>query len=594
MSGGMTEEQRRRAEANRAAAPVRRAAALAAQAAPPSPRTPVVPDVRCRRLNFKPPRPDGRFVLLWVQSAQRAKHNEALEFAAQRANERGVPLLAVFAGTGDFPHANESHLAFMYEGLCQLRETLETERGVRLLAFCGDPGEVILAASARATEVVVDAGYVRVVRKWRQRVATGADCRVTEVESEVVIPAFAPGGSAGRPEPAAATFRPKVLARLPALTEAELVPTPLDPAHRVVDCDAALALLRGGRESSGEGSSSEVGVDVPDGDATPRMPFPELPLEAGVDACLDALDAAYDGRGVDRSVRRCGGYHVGGEAEAHRKLERFLATRLTAYAGKRNDMGLGLQSHLSPHVHYGQISVVYITHTVRKMATERPEVRRGVDKYVDELVVRRELAVNFALNNPKYDRYEGLPGWARRTLAEHSGDARAYVYTAAQFEAGATHDALWNAGQRELVVSGKQHNYMRMYWAKKILEWSESPEEGWEIAIHLNNKYSLDGRDVASYTGVGWCWGLHDREFPEAAVTGTIRRMSESGMRSKYNDGVNAYLRVWGDETGGPRRAGKRSAAREAARASAGGVGAPQSAPRQMRLKEMFFKRPKT
>ena len=247
MSGGMTEEQRRRAEANRAAALVRRAAALAARAPPPSPRTPVVPDVRCRRLNFKPPRPDGRFVLLWVQSAQRAKHNEALEFAAQRANERGVPLLAVFAGTGDFPHANERHLAFMYEGLCELRETLETERGVRLLAFCGDPGEVILAASARATEVVVDAGYVRVVRKWRQRVATGADCRVTEVESEVVIPAFAPGGSAGRPEPAAATFRPKVLARLPALTEAELVPTPLDPAHRVVDRDAALALLRGGR-----------------------------------------------------------------------------------------------------------------------------------------------------------------------------------------------------------------------------------------------------------------------------------------------------------------------------------------------------------
>ena len=294
---------------------------------------------------------------------------------------------------------------------------------------------------------------------------------MTEVESEVVIPACAGGARATRP--AAATFRPKVLARLPALTEAELVPTPLDPAHRVVDRDAALALLRGGRESSGEGSSSEVGVDVPDGDATPRMPFPELPLEAGVDACLDALDAAYDGRGVDRSVRRCGGYHVGGEAEAHRKLERFLATRLTAYAGKRNDMGLGLQSHLSPHVHYGQISVVYITHRVRKMATERPEVRRGVDKYVDELVVRRELAVNFALNNPKYDRYEGLPGWARRTLAEHSGDARVRVHRGAT-EAGATHDALWNAGQRELVVSGKQHNYMRMYWAKKILEWSES------------------------------------------------------------------------------------------------------------------------
>ena len=575
---GLTEEQRARAEANKAAALARRAA-LAAQIPPL--RDDVTSEIapqRLRRLNFERVDPRGRYVLLWVQSAQRAMHNEALEYAVQRANEHDLPLVAVFGSTAGFPHANERHLAFMYRGLIELRETLETSRGIQLLAYTpeggGEPGEVIVAASAGATEVVVDAGYTRPLRDWRRRVAKGVNRLVTEVECDVVVPLYGPGGGAGRSEPAAATLRPKILSRMPALTRHELQPTSL--RRRVLTGAAAEALLLGG-----EGDVGMAG-------------FARVPLWDSVDACLDALDAAVLGAGVDRSVKPADGYHVGGEREALRKLDHFLATKLNDYARSRNDPSLRLQSHLSPHIHYGQISVVYVAHRARKVAAARPELRRSVDVFLDELVVRRELAINFALNNPNYDAYEGVPDWARRTLADHSTDPRSFVYTLEQFERCATHDALWNAAQRELVVSGKQHNYLRMYWAKKILEWSADPREAWRWAIHLNNKYSLDGRDPSSYTGVGWCWGLHDREFPESAVTGTVRRMSEAGMRSKFNAGVSNYLSRWGD--GDARyRAGKRSAAKAAAESVAGtpGNGTPRAESRQTRLEEMFSKKPK-
>ena len=575
---GLTEEQRARAEANKAAALARRAA-LAAQIPPL--RDDVTSEIapqRLRRLNFERVDPRGRYVLLWVQSAQRAMHNEALEYAVQRANEHDLPLVAVFGSTAGFPHANERHLAFMYRGLIELRETLETSRGIQLLAYTpeggGEPGEVIVAASAGAKEVVVDAGYTRPLRDWRRRVAKGVNRLVTEVECDVVVPLYGPGGGAGRSEPAAATLRPKILSRMPALTRHELQPTSL--RRRVLTGAAAEALLLGG-----EGDVGMAG-------------FARVPLWDSVDACLDALDAAVLGAGVDRSVKPADGYHVGGEREALRKLDHFLATKLNDYARSRNDPSLRLQSHLSPHIHYGQISVVYVAHRARKVAAARPELRRSVDVFLDELVVRRELAKNYCLNNSNYDAYEGVPDWARRTLADHAADPRLFVYTLEQFERCATHDALWNAAQRELVVSGKQHNYLRMYWAKKILEWSADPREAWRWAIHLNNKYSLDGRDPSSYTGVGWCWGLHDREFPESAVTGTVRRMSEAGMRSKFNAGVSNYLSRWG-EGDGRYRAGKRSAAKAAAESVAGtpGNGTPRAESRQTRLEEMFSKKPK-
>ena len=640
--GEVTEAQRQRAAANKAAALARRAALGDARRPlppppPPPPGSPrasshFVPKAsalrpgavaavrgspattaavsadRVRRLNFLPSKDAGTFVLLWVQSAQRARHNESLEFAAQRAVALRKPLVATFAGTGAFPWANERHLAFMYDGLCEMRASLETHRGIQLLGFCGDPGEVISAASANAAEVVVDGGYTRILREWRRAVATSAACAMWEVESEVVAPVYAPNGSIHRAEKAAATLRPKIWPRLETLASAELVPTPLAPELQ------ARASTRSGAVALVAGDDDAVG--------TPSFPFPALPLHLGADACMDALDAASpSGPVVDRSVRRCDGYHRGGEAEAHRKLETFLTKRLDRYAAHRNDPGLGLQSHLSPYVHYGQISVIYLTYralcvargdpresgssgrneSAPRDAPDRPSpppspaLRRGVDKYLDELVIRRELAVNFVLHEPRYDRYEGVPQWARRSLAEHAGDARKHVYTLEQFEACRTHDAFWNACQREIVVSGKMHNYVRMFWCKKILEWSTSPEEAWRIAIHLNNKYGLDGRDPVSYTGVGWCFGLHDRPFPEADVTGATRRMSENGMRGKFREGIEAYARKWGEprDRAGSNPGAKRRASSATADPATPIHGAANAGGRQMRLKEMFGKRPR-
>ena len=640
--GEVTEAQRQRAAANKAAALARRAALGDARRPlppppPPPPGSPrasshFVPKAsalrpgavaavrgspattaavsadRVRRLNFLPSKDAGTFVLLWVQSAQRARHNESLEFAAQRAVALRKPLVATFAGTGAFPWANERHLAFMYDGLCEMRASLETHRGIQLLGFCGDPGEVISAASANAAEVVVDGGYTRILREWRRAVATSAACAMWEVESEVVAPVYAPNGSIHRAEKAAATLRPKIWPRLETLASAELVPTPLAPELQ------ARASTRAGAAALVAGDDDAVG--------TPSFPFPALPLHLGADACMDALDAASpSGPVVDRSVRRCDGYHRGGEAEAHRKLETFLTKRLDRYAAHRNDPGLGLQSHLSPYVHYGQISVIYLTYralcvargdpresgssgrneSAPRDAPDRPSpppspaLRRGVDKYLDELVIRRELAVNFVLHEPRYDRYEGVPQWARRSLAEHAGDARKHVYTLEQFEACRTHDAFWNACQREIVVSGKMHNYVRMFWCKKILEWSTSPEEAWRIAIHLNNKYGLDGRDPVSYTGVGWCFGLHDRPFPEADVTGATRRMSENGMRGKFREGIEAYARKWGEprDRAGSNPGAKRRASSATADPATPIHGAANAGGRQMRLKEMFGKRPR-
>ena len=637
----VTEAQRARAAANKAAALARRAAlGNERRPLPPPPPPPpgspcasshfvpkasalrpgaatavrgssataatISPD-RVRRLNFLPSRDAGSFVLLWVQSAQRARHNESLEYAAQRAVALKKPLVAAFAGTGAFPWANERHLAFMYDGLCEMRASLETHRGVQLLGFCGDPGEVISAAAANAAEVVVDGGYTRILREWRRAVAASAACAVWEVESEVVAPVYAPNGSIHRAEKAAATLRAKIWPRLETLASAELAPTPLAPdaQARAETPDGALALVAGDADAVGK----------------PSFPFPALPLHLGADACLDALDAASpSGPVVDRSVRRCDGYHRGGEAEAHQKLETFLTKRLDQYAARRNDPGLGLQSHLSPHVHYGQISVIYLTYralcvargdprepgsgrdesappdsSYRPSPPPSPALRRGVDKYLDELVIRRELAVNFVLHEPRYDRYEGVPRWARDSLAEHAGDARKHVYTLEQFEQCRTHDALWNACQREIVVSGKMHNYVRMFWCKKILEWSASPEEAWRIAIHLNNKYGLDGRDPVSYTGVGWCFGLHDRPFPEADVTGATRRMSENGMRGKFREGIEAYARKWGEprDRAGSNPGAKRRASSATADPATPIHGAANAGGRQMRLKEMFGKRPR-
>lgn len=227
---------------------------------------------------------------------------------------------------------------------------------------------------------------------------------------------------------------------------------------------------------------------------------------------------------------------------AERQLREFLRERLRRYARERNSPAAHATSDLSPWLHFGQISALEVALAASAYAEEHKLVAA---EFLEELIVRRELAFNFARHCEKHDSLEALPDWARKTLAAHDGDRREAVYTLAEFASARTHDDLWNACQKELLLRGKIHGYYRMYWGKKVLEWAPTHAEALRILIELNDRYALDGRDPNSYTNILWCFGLHDRPWRERAVFGTIRYMGLEGMKRKTD--VAGYLREIGE-----------------------------------------------
>lgn len=240
---------------------------------------------------------------------------------------------------------------------------------------------------------------------------------------------------------------------------------------------------------------------------------------------------------VDKSAARVD-WIKPGEKAARDALEYFIQNKLTAYDMERNDPFRNAQSNLSPYLHFGQISAQRVAlEVVRSGANDRNK-----DAFLEELIVRRELADNFCFYNGNYDSIEAFPEWAGKTLDKHRLDKREYIYSMEEFENAITHDRLWNAAQMEMTKTGKMHGYMRMYWAKKILEWSSSPEDAARIAVYLNDKYELDGRDPNGYAGIAWSiGGVHDRPWKERPVFGSIRYMSYNGCKSKFN--VERYIK---------------------------------------------------
>jgi deoxyribodipyrimidine photo-lyase len=226
-----------------------------------------------------------------------------------------------------------------------------------------------------------------------------------------------------------------------------------------------------------------------------------------------------------------------GEGAARRMLARFLTDKLTHYSERRNDPNAEGQSHLSPYLHFGQLAAQRIALAVKAAAVSE-EAKKA---FLEELIIRRELADNFCYYNRNYDSFTGFPAWAQETLNHHQPDARPYRYTLDQLDEAGTHDGLWNAAQIDMKRNGKLHGYLRMYWAKKILEWTESPERALEHTLYFNDRYELDGRDPNGYTGVAWSLGgVHDRPWPERPVFGKIRYMSAAGCRRKFD--VKAYI----------------------------------------------------
>lgn len=442
---------------------------------------------RIRRLNANPVG-RGRFVLYWMQASQRARCNHALEYAIERANALDQPVLILFGITDNYPEANERHYAFMLEGLACVSRDLR-QRGIRFLAVHQPPHLAAVDLAKHASVLVTDRGYLRLQRAWREHVAENVECEAMQVETDVVVPADV---VSRKEEFAARTIRPRIHIHLDQyLTPLSEIPLKRDSLTLKIDAKKTLDI-------------------------------------ENVDATLARLK-------IDRSVGRVRDY-IGGSDAADKLFTLFLRRKLADYAELRNEPSRDFVSHMSPYLHFGQVSPLDLA--LRARDAQGP--RESKEAFLEELIIRRELSINFVLHNAHYDTYECLPAWARATLRDHAKDRRAYTYTLDEFERSRTHDPYWNAAQTEMVRTGKMHNYMRMYWGKKIIEWSATPEEAFATALHLNNKYELDGRDPNSFAGVAWCFGKHDRPWTRRNIFGTVRYMNDKGLERKCD--IRAYV----------------------------------------------------
>ncbi len=451
----------------------------------------IIPEARVQRLNEAPARRDADRVVYWMQQAQRAEDNHALEFAVQCANDLELPLLVVFGLTDAYPEANLRHYTFLLEGLRDVAGGLD-RRNIGFLVQRGAPDAVALAHAERAARLVVDRGYLRHQVQWRRSVAEGAPCRVDQVETDVVVPIEVVSDKA---EHAARTIRPKIHAQLDAFL-VDLTTTPLE----------------------------RDGTDLADRAATETADrFERL---AVADAEAGELAGRLD---IDTSVPAVSALYSGGTTQAKRVLREFLDTKFMGYEAHRNQPQTDYVSHMSKYLHFGHVSPIYVAR--RALETGAPQTEK--ESFLEELIVRRELAVNFVAFTPDYDAWSCLPAWARASLIEHADDPREYVYDEAELVAARTHDPYWNAAMREMVHTGYMHNYMRMYWGKKILEWTADPQHAFERTLRLNNRYFLDGRDPNSYAGVAWCYGIHDRGWTERPIFGKTRYMNANGLRRK-------------------------------------------------------------
>jgi deoxyribodipyrimidine photo-lyase len=380
----------------------------------------------------------------------------------------------------DYPDANLRHYTFMLEGLQETAQAL-ARRGIQFVLRRGNPAAVALELGEQATTIVCDRSYLRNQRAWREQVAAGANCPVFQVECNAIVPVEV---ASNKREYAARTIRPK----LQKLRERFLV----ELRTTALDCHS-------------------LDLDVQGEDLTD---LPKL---------LDSLK-------VDRSVGPVSHFFQGGLNAAKRILDQFLVEKFDHYEEDRNQPQTNTVSHMSKYLHFGQISPVYLA---RQISNARNVAQNEIDAYIEELTIRRELAINFVYYTPDYDQYSCLPDWAQKTLAEHRDDNRDHQYTRQQLEEGETHDRYWNAAMQEMRVSGYMHNYMRMYWGKKILEWCNTPDYAYQTALAINNKYFLDGRDANSFANIGWVFGLHDRPWQERSIFGKTRYMNAAGLERK-------------------------------------------------------------
>ena len=423
-------------------------------------------------------------VIYWMSRDQRVHDNWALLFAQQLAIEKKLPLAVIFNLVPDFLEATIRQYGFMLKGLKELAHELELYN-IPFFLTTGKPEEEIpkFIKKNNASVLVSDFDPLRIKRIWKRDVAKKIQIPFYEVDAHNIVPCL---HVSDKLEFAAYTIRPKINKAL----------------IEFMDEFPPLKKMK----------KNELASD--------KIDWEKINKSLKIDFAVKEVDWIKPG---EKAASKC--------------LNYFLENKFEDYHQLRNDPTKDGQSNLSPYLHFGQISAQRIA-----LETQRFNGNKESEKsFLEELIVRRELSDNFCYFNPKYDSFEGFHDWAKTSLNEHRKDEREFVYSLEEFEHAKTHEDLWNAAQTELLKTGKLHGYMRMYWAKKILEWSKSPEEALKIAIFLNDKYELDGRDPNGYTGCAWSiGGVHDRPWFERPVYGKIRYMNRNGAKNKFD--IDAFI----------------------------------------------------
>jgi deoxyribodipyrimidine photo-lyase len=492
-----------------------------------------VEDLRITAVNDAPIAARGRYVLYWMIAARRTAGSHALDRAIAHAVALDRPLVVLEPLRAGYRWASDRLHAFVLAGMADNAAALAAAEITYLPYVEPEPGRGrgLLEALARHACVVVtdeQPGFFLP----RMVAAAGARLRVRleQVDGNGLLPLRA----ADRAYPSAATFRRHLQRTLAPHLAALPSPAPLARPPRMVR-----------------------GADVP-GAILRRWPPAAEALLRGDPAALAALP-------IDHAVAPVAAR--GGARAAVRVLDDFVAHRLARYADARNDPGdgAGAASGLSPYLHFGHIGAHTVAARVWRAAGWDPSrlagarvtgaregwwgLPAGSEAFLDELVTWRELGYGFCFHREDFDRWSSLPAWARATLDKHAGDPRPHRYTRRQLERAETHDPIWNAAQRQLLGEGRIHNYLRMLWGKKILEWSPSPRAALATLIELNNRWAIDGRDPNSYSGIFWTLGRFDRPWgPERPIFGTVRYMSSDATRRKLD--LEAYLRRWGEGGG--------------------------------------------
>jgi deoxyribodipyrimidine photo-lyase len=429
-------------------------------------------------------RKDAKCVVYWMQRAMRIPDNPALGIAIEAANLLGLPVAVYFQVIPNYPNANLRHYHFLQQGLLDVAADA-AELGVGFVLRRSPARLEEFLEEAQAAVLIGDENSCREPERWRNVLASRLKIPFWTVDADVVVPSRVFGRSFALLH----HFRPKLKAELPKYL--------VEPAS----------------------ASPQI-------QWKPRKNPESFSLANDITAGFTKLD---------RSIVPVDSF-TGGTHAALKRLRDFIEHDLACYDEKRNHPEIPGTSRLSPYLHFGNIGPLTIALSVQKAIRNGTVAPTVGERFLEQLIGWRELAVLFVRHEPSYDNWECAAPWARKTLIEHAGDSRPYRYNLRQLERAETSDDLWNAAQREMVTTGWMHNYMRMYWAKKILEWAPDPAKAFDWAVTLNDRYQLDGRDPNGYAGIAWAIvGKLDRPWFNRPVFGLIRPMSGTSITRKFD-----------------------------------------------------------